>query len=1286
MLTLRRAVLLTCLALVVAPAAAYPQVRITGAISGIVTDPSDAVAPGATVQLKDENTGITQETVTSSAGQFQFPNLNSGSYSVTVTLSGFQTAAYTKVAVESSRTTDLRIKLSVGAATETVTVIGASPILESTQNIVATTIPRKEVVELPLGSRDAFGLARLVPGAVAPSGVGNSGSTHYNGMPGGTINPTIDGINNSSNGFKSGGTSFFDTVPARLGAVEEVTVESAGLGADAGVQGGVNLKFVTRRGTSKYHASAFDEAQNDALNANTYFNTSRGVDKAKVRQHDFGFNFGGPLVPTGRWREKLFLFVNYEQQWLPLTQTRSNTILTDEAVQGIFRYQTATGEQRTANLYSIAAANGFPSTPDPLIAAILAKESSARALGAASTANLRQDTLSWLQPQTQMNYYPTARMDYQITPRVAWMGSWNLYRQDARGRPQWPLPGQPIQLDTFHSSWWITSTGLNWQAKSNLFNEFRYGVQHSGDDTPGREYDDYKLNGITNTGVPFRPALPLNLVPISADNSPITGRHYITTLYDTTTWLKGRHTFKFGGNYRDTQWHDTSFDGTGSGGWLNIQRYSIGSPTGDPAAAIFNATTIPGLQSADQNTALTLWALLTGRVSQVVTGKVVDPNTLQYSNTVYRENWTSAHFFGLFAQDSWRLSSNLTVNGGFRWEIDAAPYNHLGIAVFPDYANLLGPSTAPFQPGTLNGIQNPTMRRGKYAAGTDYFNPAPRVGFAWTPHYSESSWAGRILGSHDQTVIRGSYDVTYYDEGTNMFSSTAGNNPGQSQQLLLSPGIGFAPGSLTMQSPLPPYVAFPLQYQNVWPESDFTFGTTGFSTMRDYLHMPWVQSWNVGIQREISKNMVVEARYLGNRSYHNWRTYNLNEVNTIENGFVNEFNNAQKNLSINQANGVSSFANNSLPGQVPLPIFDAMFGSRGSQPALPASQGYTNGTFINNLQLGEAGRMAQSLAGNISYACRLYGSTFGPCATRGYDAPGTQPINFWYTNPFATGGALQLVDDDSFTRYNAMQLQLRRRYSAGVTANVNYTLGYNTANTWADNATQTANYQTLRDKSLNSGPSPFDVRHVLQAYGTYDLPFGKQRHYDLGNAVLNAIAGDWVIGGILTAQSGSPFRLSSGRETLNQEDAGVVLAPGVSVADLQKLIGNFPGPANSLNRYFIDPKVIAPDGRVNSAYVLAPTTPGVPGQIIYLRTPASWNLDMSLDKSVPLSGSGGPRLLIHLNVLNALNHPVWSTGPATGGIGLSFLNDANITSTTFGQVARPLNNPRRIIIRAEVQF
>jgi len=1250
------------------------QVRITGGITGTVTDPSGAVIPGATVQLVDEGTGQTKETVTSGQGVFQFPDLNSGRYTVTVSLQGFQTAKYDKVVVEASRSTDLRISLGVGSMGETVTVSGSAPVLESTQNTIATTLTRKDVTELPLAGRDAFVFARLVPGAVAPAG---TGSTHYNGMPGGTINPTIDGVNNSSNGFKSGGTSFFGTVRARLGAVEEVTVETAGLGGDAGVEGGVNLKFVTRRGTNKYHGSVFDQLRNEKLNANSFANNARGLPKPELRRHDFGGNFGGPLLPKTSWRDKLFLFINYEQEYIPQGTTRSQNILTEEARQGIFRYQTATGEQRTANLLAIAAAAGQPSAIDPLIGSILAREATSRDLGSAAFRDLRTDTLSWVQDQTQVNYYPTARMDLQITPKLSWMGSWNLYRQDARGRPNWPFPGMPIQLDTFHSSWWITSTGLNWQPSSNTFNEFRYGIQHSGDTTPGREFEDYKLNGIANTGLPLRVVLPLGLNPISADNAPITGRHYITTLYDTATFLRGNHTWKVGGNYRDTQWRDTSFDGVGSGGFLGLPRYNLGSPAGDPAAGIFNATSIPGLVAADQATALAMWAMLTGRITQVQTGRVVDPATLQYSDQVARENWTSAWFNGVFVQDSWRMKPNFTLNAGFRWEVAQAPYNHLGIAVFPDQANLFGPSTGLFQPGVLDGEQNPVMRRGKYGAKTDWINPAPRIGFAWTPDFAEGGWLAKIFGTGQESVIRGSYDITYYDEGTNMFSSTAGNNPGQSQQLLLQAGNGFsAANPITLQSPLPPFVAFPLDYKDVWPQSDFTFGTTGFSTMKDELKLPSVQSFNIGVQREIFKNTVLEVRFLANRGDNVWHTYNINEVNTIENGFAAEFKRAQQNLAINQANGVTSFANTGLPGQVPLPLFDAMFGARGSQPALSAAQTYTNGTFINNLNLGEAGRMAQSLASNVIYACRLYGSTFGPCATRGYNAPGPQPINFWYVNPFGTGGNVNLVDDNSFTRYKALQMQLRRRYAKGITATVNYTLGKNTADLWADNATQSFNYSTLRNTARNVGPAPFDVRHVLQSFGTYDLPFGKERKIRIENPVLNAIAGDWTIGGILTAQTGTPFRLSSGRQTLNQEDAGVILAPGVTVEDLQKLIRVVPGPG--LNRYFIDPKIIGPDGRANPAFIAPPTTPGEQGQLIYLRTPKLWNVDASLNKSVQLSPNG-VMLTLHVTATNVFNHPVWGTG-------LGFLTDANITSTTFGQTTGPANGARQMYVRMEVKF
>ena len=124
------------------------------------------------------------------------------------------------------------------------------------------------------------------------------------------------------------------------------------------------------------------------------------------------------------------------------------------------------------------------------------------------------------------------------------------------------------------------------------------------------------------------------------------------------------------------------------------------------------------------------------------------------------------------------------------------------------------------------------------------------------------------------------------------------------------------------------------------------------------------------------------VRYVGNRGNNLWRSYNLNEVNIFENGFVQEFTNAQRNLQINQANGLTGFANNGLPGQAALPIFDAAFGPRGAQGPLAAGSGYTNGTFVTLLQQGQAGRLANTLGGTAIYLCRMVGSTTTPWILR----------------------------------------------------------------------------------------------------------------------------------------------------------------------------------------------------------------------------------------------------------------------------------------------------------------
>ena len=143
---------------------------------------------------------------------------------------------------------------------------------------------------------------------------------------------------------------------------------------------------------------------------------------------------------------------------------------------------------------------------------------------------------------------------------------------------------------------------------------------------------------------------------------------------------------------------------------------------------------------------------------------------------------------------------------------------------------------------------------------------------------------------------------------------------------------------------------------------------------------PYVQTWNLGIQRQVTRSTLVEVRYVGNKTTHKWREYTLQEVNIFENGFLQEFKNAQNNLAISQATSVSSFQNRGLPGQVALPIFEAAFGASGSQPVLAAGSSWTSGTFVNNLIQGQAGTLAATLQGRSSptYYCRMIGAQLRP--------------------------------------------------------------------------------------------------------------------------------------------------------------------------------------------------------------------------------------------------------------------------------------------------------------------
>jgi hypothetical protein len=1092
------------------------QIRTVGSITGTVVDTSGAGMPGASVKLKDERTGIERETVTNDAGGFSFLDLQASSYQVSVSLQGFQTTVVHGVAVESGRSTDLPVSLSLGQVTETVEVAGRTPTLQMTSNAVGTTVTNKDVQNLPLAGRSVLNFATLVPGSQV-AGVDPRQST-YQGMPGATINITVDGVNNNSTAFKSGGTSFFATVPPRLDAIEEINVTTAGLGADAGAEGAMNIKFVTKRGTNAYHGSGFYQVVNEGLNANSYFNNALKLPKPRARRNEFGGSLGGPIV-----RNKAFFFVNWEETRSPGINASTRTVLTDEAAQGIFRYRGTDGVERTANLLQIAAANGFSGAIDPIVGGQLSQINASLRGGALSRNDLIRNTLSWNEPVKTWEHFPTGRVDYQLTKNLSLNGTTNIYDRDIQGNRQFPGAGYPAQ-SVFQNTWVLATGSMNWTIAPTTLLDARYGIQRNQDTyNIGEQPSQFDVNGR-----PIRFNFPLNLSTLLRNQLQINRHNSLQQVSANVTHVRGTHNLTFGGTFRWVSWYDADYRGGG------VPQYSFGLATGDPAANLFSTSTLPGISTNDITNAGALYALLTGRLSSITAQRGVNPGTRQYQDASQLVRDDKQRNGGVFVQDQWRPNAHFSFNFGLRWQASGPVYNGTSVYTSPDEANLLGPSTALFAPGQLNGVQNPVIDLRPRTYETDWNNIAPNVGVAWTPGW-DHGFLGKLAG-HEKLVLRASYSKSYFDEGLNAFINYAGQNPGLIQTVSLNPGQpGFAPGGLTLSGATPPLQVFPTSYAPPFAEGDYTFGTTDFLTTQGKMQTPSVHAWNIGVQRELSENTVIEVRYVGNTATR-WHGYDLNEVNIIENGFRDEFVKAQANLAINQANGRTGFANNGLPGQSPLPMFEAAFGARGSQAAVPVGMGFGNQNFINQLNTGEAGGLANALAGSSLYLCRMVGSAFAPCGKLGYDAAGPYPMNVFQANPFAAGRAIDLMaDDGSFTNYNGLQLEFRRRYAKGLTFAINYSFAKANGNLFADTDGSLRNYSTLRDKSLDNGPSPFDLRHALQAYYTVELPFGRGHRLSSNNGVVDRR--DWRLVDLRHHALAAGARVPAGERAQHAESA-----------------------------------------------------------------------------------------------------------------------------------------------------
>lgn len=1282
-----------------------------GRINVTVLDPQKAVVPGAKLELTDLATGQVRTAETQSGGTYSFVNLPAGKYRLAVSMTSFQQSVY-EVTVATSKVTDVEVVLQLGAETQVVEVAAVAPVVDTSSNAIGMNVNIRHIENLPIIGRDITQLARLAPGY---SGVQGTNTGTWNGLPSIAQGNNIDGVIASPSRMKFGGNAQAAVSP-RLENIEEMTVSTDQLDVNQGFgTSSMQLNYVTRRGGSDYHGRLYWDHRNAALNANSWANNANGNDKPKRKRNEVGGSVGGPVWPFGGWREKMFFFFSLSTSRLPGSVTRSSTFLTSTAQAGDYTYVDTGGVTQTINLFQVAqaynTANGtsLPTTVNSIIASELSRINSSLSSGTVSGVDLNRNSISWADLQPSIDWYPTFRIDYNATQNLRFNFSHNRTKQtqDRVNQPYFPgsdfdstNSGNRFQHNT-------NALGIDWTVSPTILNSFRAGYLSYNQEFTYNSPKEY-LNTPVSVGWPF------GLRSTMTYYLPVTTFYPVVSFSDTLTWQKGAHTMNFGMSfYRETNRYFNPPEG--------ISFVNLDLINGDPALNAFDATGLPGTSSSQQGEAQDLYALLTGRVvfGNPTIRYPVNGATGQYDTTVggafnLKERATA---WGLFYQDQWRFLPNLTVNYGVRLDFtgDARDLNRAYHNA--DESSIYGPSGIGnlFMPGTLTGNQNPTLEERKHVYdGWAFWQP--NLGVAWVPRF-DSGFLGKITGN-DDLVIRASASLRSFTVPYQYFWNNASNYGSFFYQFgNLTPTCAaapcaagtYVPGSVSLGQAFPPYLLSPASYSAVANASDFTFfngqfgnGINGFGRN---IGQPYTFSWTVGIQRKFGATRALEVRYTANSTKNQWISYNINEVNIFENGFLQEFINAQNNLAICQANAAACvaaagdpagsarryFSNLGLPGQVTVPILTGAF--TGSTTGAQNDADFRATNFITWLGNGEAGRLANQLSGASGgpYLCNLVGDTFGPCANNlGYVGAGAGfPINFFQANPYGAGIPVTMMNDDGYSNYNSLQIDFRQQLWHGLQFDANYTwshtLGVSTPNDWTGSFTQF----TLRDLKHSYGPTLFDLRHVVHVSATYDLPFGKGKQFANQGGVVDKIVGGWTIGTIMTYQTGFPARLTSGFQTFNNlADSGIDLS-GLSRKQLQNAVGvyRFPGTnrVSLINPQLLNTSTNASGQTVFTSAdlsVLTPNrTPGVFAPPLFIQGPHGFYDDISLTKSFAITERW--RFSIQALFINAFNHPVFGQGQGTG-------MTTGVRSTNFGTVSGPSNNPegfgRQIEFRLNISF
>lgn len=818
--------------------AATGKAQTNGEISGLITDSSGAAVAGATVTVTNKATGATRPTTTNSEGLYSFPSLPPGVYELKVERSGFKTALLDNITVVVQQAVRLDATMEVGQVGETVTISSNSVLLNAENGTVGTVIENKIVTELPLNGRQYLNLVALSPNvnvlapAAGQAGARQGGERAQQAISAGGQRIffdyyTLDGVNNMDVNFNS-----YVALPS-IDAIQEFKVQIGVYPAEYGHQS-TQVNVLTKSGGNAYHGTLFEFLRNDKLDAKQYqFTAARP--KNPFKWNDFGFELDGPVrIPKlFNGRDKLFFMSNYEALRRRQSVLNTFTVPTAKMFGGDFSELLPSTVIYDPNTGTPFAGNIIPTNRlDPISVKFLKYYNSSNVLAANNFAQTSS------QPFNRDGF--VLRLDFIESPKSQWMGRYN-WGDENTSTQGLNLAGTKVLTN------YEQYTGSNTRTlTANLVNDARFGYTrffNSLGTLSAGASDVISAIGIPNQkpGDPITWGIP-NIVFNGggftaigdANDGPFANNNNTLQFVDKLSWIHGKHTFSFGGEY-----NRQNFNQVGN-------QFSRGVFTFQANATRDPVTGNGGYSFAE---------FLLGRL-------FVSTNAAAVADAKFQRN-----VFHTFIDDTWKVTNRLTLSMGLRYELTPPFTNTLGnyftvkIPKIAFNANVpeadwpffvrQGNCTDPYQglsirwTGTkavCGGGLNNNLRETKYK------NIAPRLSIAYS--------------FDDKTVIRAGFGIFYMQDIANAEYFDMARNIAARVDLTSTPALPITwsnsiPGGTGSVVQVPPPFAWAAAYDHA---------------------TPYTMQYLLNVQRQLSANWVLEVGYLGSQSRHLYGFQNINQA------------------------------------------------------------------------------------------------------------------------------------------------------------------------------------------------------------------------------------------------------------------------------------------------------------------------------------------------------------------------------------------------------------------------